>query len=164
MDQNGPAPNCQFLLRQDKLERAVVERRSQKESPRATLPGHWAAQCPPPPPPTSTSRSGSPSNRQKGEAMMAGSRSDLRTATIGRIVGLQDGGASSMVGGHGFMMDMLQAFVEKGVHLPFWRGQPVCGLVHPPARLGQRCSGAHSVLSGVRGNASPDRAPHPQGP
>ena len=47
---------------------------------------------------------------------MAGSRSDLRAATVGRVVGLQDGGASSMVGGHGFLMDVVQAFVEKGVH------------------------------------------------
>ncbi|CAE7846298.1 TY5A [Symbiodinium microadriaticum] len=63
-----------------------------------------------------TSPGGSPTKRQKGEAMMAGSRSDLRAATVGRVVGLQDGGASSMVGGHGFLMDVVQAFVEKGVH------------------------------------------------
>ncbi|CAE7901478.1 GIP [Symbiodinium sp. KB8] len=37
-------------------------------------------------------------------------------ATMGRVVGLQDGGASSMVGGHDFMMAAIQAFVEKGVH------------------------------------------------
>ena len=78
--------------------------------------GHWAAQCPRPPPANLASPGGSPTKRQKGEAMMAGGRSDLRAATIGRIVGLQDGGASSMVGGHGFMMDVVQAFVEQGVH------------------------------------------------
>ena len=78
--------------------------------------GHWAAQCPRPPSSTTASPNGSPTKRQKGEAMMAGSRSDLRPATIGRIVGLQDSGASSMVAGHGFIMDMVQAFVENGVH------------------------------------------------
>ncbi|CAE7334635.1 RE2, partial [Symbiodinium microadriaticum] len=90
-----------------KLEKAELARQSQKEDRRANhnvLPFPLQKEEPVPTPPGAY-------DRQKGEAMMAGSRSDLRAATIGRIVGLQDGGASSIVGGHGFIMD-----VEKGVH------------------------------------------------
>ncbi|CAE7540759.1 GIP, partial [Symbiodinium necroappetens] len=76
--------------------------------------GHWAAQCPRPPPANPTSPGGSPTKRQKGEAMMAGSRSDLRAATVGRVVGLQDGGI------HG----RIQCFLVSG-EMPVLIGRPI---------------------------------------
>ena len=64
----------------------------------------------------------------------------------GRVVGLQDGGASSVVCGHEAMMDILDGFVKKGVNANeflfsktyksfLWRGPfDCCGLVCPPSR------------------------------
>ena len=79
--------------------------------------GHWASQCPKPPAPQTGSTPGSPNKRPKqGSAMMAmGSGSALAPRHIGRCVGLQDGGASSMVGGHDFVMEVITEFVSKGL-------------------------------------------------
>ncbi|CAE7831349.1 unnamed protein product, partial [Symbiodinium microadriaticum] len=79
--------------------------------------GHWASQCPKPPAPPGTSAPSSPNKRPKqGTAMMAmGANSALAPRRFGRCVGLQDGGASSMVGGHDYVMEVITEYVEKGL-------------------------------------------------
>ena len=47
--------------------------------------------------------------------MALGSTSALSPRRIGRCVGLQDGGASSMVGGHNYVMEIITEYVSKGL-------------------------------------------------
>ena len=79
--------------------------------------GHWASQCPKPPTPSNVASPSSPNKRPKqGTAMMAmGADSQLAPRRFGRCVGLQDGGASSMVGGHDYVMEVITEYVAAGL-------------------------------------------------
>ena len=78
--------------------------------------GHWAAQCPKPPA-GPTSQPGSPTKRAKpSEAMMALlDTCSLSPKQFGICVGMQDGGASSMVGGHDVVMEVISSFAQRGL-------------------------------------------------
>ena len=47
--------------------------------------------------------------------MAMGSNSALSPRRLRRCVGLQDGGASSMVGGHNYVMEIISEYVSKGL-------------------------------------------------
>ena len=86
---------------------------------RCGQPGHWAAQCPKPPPTSSTTTTTMPppqAKRPRGEGFVASGSNSLGPAAFnGQVVGIQDGGASSVVCGHELLMEILSAFLQKDV-------------------------------------------------
>ena len=87
---------------------------------RCGQPGHWAAQCPKPPSSSSTTTTTMPSpqaKRPRGEGFVTSGDTNLSpTAFNGTAIGIQDGGASSVVCGHEFLMDLLAALHQKNVN------------------------------------------------
>ena len=86
---------------------------------RCGQPGHWASQCPTK---VAASTGGSPTKRPKpSDAMMVSGPTpdvevhELAADVFGRCVGIQDGGASSVVTGHGYLMKLLDGFLSQGV-------------------------------------------------